>query len=107
MEKLWFMPGWLTRWTDTPGNEDSRTAVPFVFLGLFAGFLARDHHRFLYRLVISWFILVGVVTIAEAGQLVLPHRVFRWADIAWGAAGALLGLLIASVFIHIRKRFRA
>ncbi len=106
LEYLWFMPNWLTRWTDLPAHEDSRTGVPFVFLGLFAGLLARNTHRFLYRLVMAWLILVGVVVIAEAGQLVLPHRVFRWADIGWGAAGAFAGLLVAGVFIGISNRYK-
>lgn len=101
------MPDWLTRWTDAENNEDLRTAVPFVFLGLFTGFWPSKQPRSLTGWLIAWELLVGVVIIAEAGQLLLPNRSFSWSDVGWGAVGAFVGLIISGVFITIRSRLKA
>ncbi|GAB3893435.1 VanZ family protein [Spirosoma agri] len=107
LNDVWFIPGWLARWTDTPANEDIRTAVPFVFLGLCTGVLLPTPGRSYYRWFIAWLLLVGVVALAEAGQLLLPRRAFRLADIAWGAVGALVGMLAAFALISLKNRFKA
>jgi hypothetical protein len=104
---LWFIPDWLARWTDAHANEDLRTGVPFVFLGLCAGFWPSKKPRSLTGWLAAWELLVGVVIIAEAGQLLLPNRSFSWSDVGWGAAGAFVGLTVAVILIGIRRRLRA
>ncbi len=89
---LWFMPAWLTRWTDDHANGNLRTAVPFVFMGFTGGILPTSHPRPIYRWFMIWLILVAVVVIAEAGQLLIPTRFFSFEDIGWGAVGAFAGL---------------
>jgi len=95
---VWFMPKWLSAWTDERQNDTLRTAVPFVALGwLVGGWLwvqRRPRHQWLW----AWVVLVALVVIAEVGQLFQAERSFDLADIAWGAAGALLGLgMVAAV----------
>lgn len=98
---VWFIPNWLANWTDSHENEDLRTAVPFVFLGLLTGFLP-GHSRPVYWWALGWVALVGVVIVAEAGQLLIATRYFSWADIGWGALGALAGLMMAAAFWSIK-----
>lgn len=97
-----FVPGWVARWADQEVNEDLRTGVPFVFLGLLAGLLFAQRPDDFFRWFISWLILTGVVVIAEVGQLWLPKRTFSWIDIGWGAAGALVGLIVAALLQKIK-----
>lgn len=94
---LWFMPAWLTRWTDNHANGNIRTAVPFVFMGFAGGILPTSHPRPFYRWFIIWLILVGVVVVAEAGQLLIPTRFFSFEDIGWGAVGAFVGLFFGVI----------
>ncbi|UFH54592.1 VanZ family protein [Spirosoma sp. KNUC1025] len=100
---VWFMPDWLASWTDKKANENIRTGVPFIFLGMFAGLLPTRTQRLMARWAIVWLILVGVVILAELGQLLLPDRVFSWEDIGWGALGSIIGLAVSAVI----KKFRA
>ncbi|GAB4025436.1 VanZ family protein [Spirosoma koreense] len=98
LKDVWFIPNWLGRWTDTKANEDIRTGVPFVILGLCAGFIPLfKFRRGPARWLSLWLLLVGVVTLAEIGQLFLPHRGFSWTDIGWGALGASVGLAMAGL----------
>jgi hypothetical protein len=104
---LWFIPKWLAKWTDKRANGNIRTAIPFVFLGLIGGLLpARSSSQFVGWLI-TWLILIGVVILAEVGQLLLPKRFFSWADIGWGALGAFAGLVVAVVVVSLRKLDKA
>jgi hypothetical protein len=92
MEEVGFIPDWVSAWADERRNDTLRTAVPFVALGwLVGGWLwvqGRPWRQWLW----AWAALVLLVSVAEIGQLFMPERSFDLADIAWGAAGALLGL---------------
>lgn len=97
-----FIPNWIVQWTNEQANEDLRTAVPFVGIGLLAGsLLSRQSDNLLHWLAI-WLLLIGVVTIAEVGQLWLPKRHFSWVDIEWGATGSLAGLVAAGLLQKIK-----
>lgn len=102
---VWFIPNWLSRWTDTKANEDFRTAVPFVALGWMAGLLPSKSFRSIYRWLVIWLILIGVVAIAEVGQLLIPSRHFSWFDIGWGALGAFVGIAISAMFLTFKRSF--
>lgn len=104
---VWFVPGWLARWSDMHEHGDLRTAVPFLFLGLCTGYVVSGHQRLRYRWFMSWLLLVAIVTLAEIGQLLLPDRNFRWADISWGSAGALIGILFVMGIIGLKTRAKA
>ena len=104
LDHLWFMPRWIGRWTNKKANGDLRTAVPFVFLGLFAGVLPTRNPFSLLRWLLLWGGLVVVVILAEAGQLFVPKRFFSWTDIGWGAVGAFSGLVTAFFIVYFRKR---
>jgi hypothetical protein len=89
---VWFMPKWLSAWTDERQNDTLRTAVPFVALGWLAGGWLWAQRRPWRQWAWAWVGLVGLVSVAEIGQLFQAERSFDLADIAWGAIGALLGL---------------
>lgn len=89
---VWFMPKWLSAWTDERQNDTLRTAVPFVALGWLAGGWLWVQRRPWQQWLGTWAALVALVIVAEVGQLFQVERSFDLADIAWGAAGALLGL---------------
>jgi VanZ family protein len=55
----------------------------------------------------SWLGFIAVVSIAEFGQLFLPHRVFDWRDIVWGTIGAIIGLVTAFVICIFVKILQA
>lgn len=106
MKFVWFLPDWIASWADVRQNGDLRTAVPFVFLGFFTGFL-------LIRLSSPWywwlFACLGlslVAVIAEVGQLALPNRYFSWDDIEWGTAGAVIGLTGALIVEYINRQLK-
>jgi len=92
MEDVWFIPSWVSSWADERRNDTLRTAVPFVALGWLAGGWLWGQRRPWRQWLWVWAMLVGLVLVAEAGQVFMPERSFDLADIGWGAAGALLGL---------------
>ncbi|GAB3893691.1 hypothetical protein GCM10028803_08060 [Larkinella knui] len=98
MELVWFLPDWVARWADVKENENIRTAVPFVFLGVLMGVLLVRVRKPWPWWFVSLLGLTAVALIAEVGQLTLSHRYFSWSDVLWGTAGSALGLLIASGF---------
>lgn len=106
MSLVWFLPKWVAHWADIKQNEDLRTAVPFVFLGFLVGtWLAR------FQRPLAWWMWSGVgltfvAFIAEAGQLILPQRHFSLADILWGGAGSVGGLMVALVTMYINRQMR-
>jgi len=93
-----FLPASLRAWTNRQENENIRTAVPFVFLGLVFS-LHEFRRAFSFpRYTIALLLLALVVTLAEAGQAFIPHRSPDPGDIAWGIAGSLLGMIIPLPF---------
>lgn len=105
LRKIGFIPNWLSSWTDKRANENLRTGVPFVFLGLMTGLLSKKQLLSLRHWIVSWLFLIGVVILAEAGQLFLPHRYFSWGDIIWGTIGSLIGLVGASFLVLLRRGY--
>ncbi|GAB4035405.1 VanZ family protein [Spirosoma gilvum] len=102
-KNLWFMPEWLTRWTDKHENGNLRTAVPFFFMGFAGGVIPSSHPRPFYRWAIIWLILVVIVALAEAGQLLIPSRFPSWEDIGWGSLGAFAGM-VAGILVYFILR---
>ena len=90
----WFIPDWLATWADSGNNATIRTGVPFIFLGIVTGAWLSLKNYAWYIWLAAWFGLMVVVIFAEVGQLFLPHRSFDWWDVAWGVAGAIVGLII-------------
>ncbi|OWP61960.1 hypothetical protein CDA63_16720 [Hymenobacter amundsenii] len=89
------LPAWLAAWSDQAANENIRTAVPFLGLGLLTGGWLLDRGRWSWRGGLgAWAVLTALAGVAEAGQLLLPHRSCDPADVLWGAGGALAGLLL-------------
>ena len=91
------LPGWLARWTDAQENQNIRTAVPFLLLGLLSGvWLLISKQRWKSWLSI-WLLLVAMVSVAEVGQLLIPLRHFDWGDIMWGGTGAGTGMSLPGI----------
>lgn len=104
MVRIHWMPSWIARWADE--YPRLRTGVPFVLLGALAGGgLVARRARFIHWIGV-WMLLCLWVVIAETGQLLLPHRVFDLADIAWGGAGGIAGLALAAGIAGIVKTVR-
>ncbi|WP_460670832.1 VanZ family protein [Larkinella ripae] len=95
MDKVWFVPHWLARWTDRRANGDLRTAIPFLFLGGTTGLWLSSTNARPGRWLLAFIGLTAIAILAEAGQLLLPRRYFNWRDILWGGAGAFAGLTFA------------
>lgn len=104
---IWFIPKWVSDWTDVHANGNIRTAVPFVFMGLFAGFLPTSSPRSLYQWLSLWLILIGIAALAETGQLLIPSRYFSFEDIGWGSVGALVGLVSAFTLVTTLTKIRS
>lgn len=91
MGEIAWIPRWISEWADDD-RENTRTAVPFVLLGLI-------HSLWPHRRVGAWRGwllafggLLALIGLAELGQFGIPLRTPCWADIGWGAAGAASGL---------------
>lgn len=84
-----------------------RTAIPFVFLGGISAIWLIITNRTWPIWIAAWISLIAIVTIAEAGQLLLPLRHFDWGDIGWGAAGAAAGLLVCFLFYALIRLIKA
>ncbi len=87
-----YLPTWLVIWTDT--NGIIRTSVPFFLLG-FIGSLLRNNEFSSKKLFL---ILMGVLLLAELGQLFLPNRKFDVLDIVAGMLATIVGQLAGLVF---------
>ena len=90
---LWFMPSWLSEWSDE--YIDFRTAVPFFALGVGLELYIKDK-GLKSRLMVLFFLFV-LVCLAEAGQYLLPLRNPSLKDIFWGFAGSLSGMALGAV----------
>lgn len=103
LAQLGFMPTWLTSWADTSQNENLRTAVPLLLLGLLIGFWLAYYKIVWFGWLIAWVCLIGIVLMAELGQILLPLRHFDWGDVGWGAIGALVGMGMVRGVVGLRK----
>lgn len=100
-----FLPDWLASWGDMDEFVNMRTAVPLVLLGYCVGLLPIvGPSQNIKRWLTTWLLLSGLVAFAEAGQLLLPNRLFSWADIGWGSVGALFGLSLAAITKDLRSK---
>lgn len=101
------MPGLVAKWVDSHAHENLRTAVPFLLLGLVDGLrmLGRDAGRRAW--IRSWLCLVLLALVAEAGQLPLPKRRFDLMDVLYGAAGGMLGLMLAALAATLVRLLRS
>jgi hypothetical protein len=89
-------PSRLGQWVDADANVNTRTAVPFVGLGLLAGAwlaITRHHWRW-WGFTGAGFL--GIVALAELGQSFLPNRHPDWGDVVWGGVGAFVGMLLGA-----------
>ncbi|WP_234734487.1 VanZ family protein [Tellurirhabdus bombi] len=98
MGHLWFLPKWLANWADAEDNLDLRTGVPFVVLGLLVGLWLEASRVTRYGWGIACISLMGLVILAEVGQLAIAGRNFSWMDVMWGCLGAIVGLTLSLVF---------
>ncbi|MCB4799010.1 VanZ family protein [Neotamlana laminarinivorans] len=102
-----FVPKRIAVWADKHENDNIRTAVPLVCLGGLAGlYLITYRKRNAKSWLIIWGGLVGLVAIAELGQLALPLRSADWKDVFWGAVGAALGLIMIEVLRRMRIAYK-
>ena len=100
------MPGLFAAWVDAAANENLRTAVPFLLLGILAGGgLWLKQYQF-QKWAFQWMLMVVIAGVAEGGQLMIPARTCDLGDIGWAAAGAALGLAIVGAAGHLRRRPR-
>lgn len=100
------MPGFLSRWVDAEANENIRTAVPFVLLGLTSGVGLWFRGAPSRLWVISGLLMVMIACVAELGQLFIPARTCDAGDIGWAAVGAGLGIGTILATCHICRLTR-
>lgn len=100
MTKLSWIPGWVAHLADREPNI--RTAVPFIPLAflLFHGLVVRRAYHPLVGSVVTCTLLLFL---AELGQDFLPHRTADVKDLMWGAAGIVLGIVLAQLRKYIRN----
>ena len=96
MEKTGIFPGWLSDWADAPENQDLRTAVPFLIIGILLPMGFRN-----IRMWLGIVLAVISLVLAEAGQLFLVKRHFSLPDISYGLAGLLIGTLTSLSLKHL------
>lgn len=79
-----WLPEWITDWTDKNQNQNSRTAIPFIFISIITG-IKLIYTKATYLVwVIYGGCFIALVFLAEVGQLFIPLRAFDWGDIFWG-----------------------
>lgn len=86
--------GWISQWVNANGN--SRTAVPFIFLGGLGELSLINQKNKPRRRAWLMLYVIGVVTVAEVGQLWLPRRNFDLWDIVYGGLGAIVGMFLVN-----------
>ena len=101
-----FFPAAIGQWVDADAHVNNRTAIPFLPLGLLSGVWLVLTKQPLQQWVGLCLGFMGIVLVAEMGQLDLPNRHFDWGDIAWGTAGALGGMALGAVFASLIALFR-
>lgn len=85
-------PTGLKKWIND--NMNLRTAVPFIFLGIFAAIIISSLPQRMIACFWALLLLLAVVILAETGQLLLPKRHFDWGDIGYGLLGSITGMLV-------------
>lgn len=99
-----WLPEPLTRWADEQENDQIRTAVPFIGLGLILGIFLMFHKT---TEIIHWLwalmALSFVVALAELGQFFIPTRDLDIMDILWGILGAAFGLFFPLMLWKIKQ----
>ena len=93
-------------WVDADAHVNNRTAIPFLAMGLFSGVWLVFTKQPLQQWIGVCLGFMGIVLVAEMGQLHLPNRHFDWGDIAWGTAGGLGGMVVGAVFASLLALFR-
>ena len=92
-----WVPGWLAGWADSGRvMATMRTGIPLAVAG-FLFSLAWRVSGWKHWIVGGIGLALGLVLAAEAGQWFLPARTAHWADVLWGAVGAVGGALVAGV----------
>lgn len=89
-----FLPASLRDWTNEQPNENIRTAVPFLLMGICFSLLELGRPFGLHRYLFALLLFFLLVSLAELGQFFIPHRSPDPMDVAWGVAGSLLGMII-------------
>ncbi|TKD65542.1 VanZ family protein [Flavobacterium sp. ASW18X] len=99
-----WLPEPLIRWADEEENNQIRTAVPFIFLGLvFGAFLLSSKATLLIHWLWAWMALAFVVALAEFGQFFIPTRDLDIMDMLWGIMGAAFGLFFPLMLWKIKQ----
>ncbi len=100
MGRVGFLPAPISEWADR--HDVIRTGVAMVPVGLLTGIFVGVNRGRRCVLIFGVVGVVGLVFIAELGQLLLPQRVFDWRDFGAGSVGGLCG--IAAGFGSFRSR---
>lgn len=101
-----FFPKAVGQWVDADANMNLRTAIPFLAMGVLAGCWLVATRQPWQRWVGFVLGFMGIVFVAEVGQLQIPNRHFDWGDIAWGSIGALAGITLGTVGTWFLIRLR-
>lgn len=96
----------IAKWADKYENGNLRTAVPLAFLGCLSGLYIIANKLKTGYWFFALIILIGLVFIAELGQLFRPIRTFDWKDIYWGTIGAGIGLIIMYILKRIINKIK-
>ncbi|MFN3382488.1 MAG: VanZ family protein [Runella zeae] len=96
------VPASIRYWINANGNV--RTAVPLGMLGFGVEWVLQSKNKGWRWRGWTWLGLVGIVAVAELGQMLLPSRHPDWSDIFYGALGAALGIVGAKAVALISKR---
>lgn len=84
------VPVGIRHWINANGRV--RTAVPLAVLGFGVEWVLYLKNKNWRWRGWAWLVLVGIVAVAELGQMLLPSRYPDWWDIFYGAVGAAVGI---------------
>ncbi len=103
LSELGWMPEGFARWADAAAQSHTRTAIPFLGLGVLGGILGAwmGDRRFAWMLFAG---LMGLSLLLELGQLLLPGRHATVDDVLWGWLGLCGGWLLVLFAIWGRDR---
>ncbi len=85
------VPASIRYWINANGRV--RTAVPLAVLGFGVEWILYSKNKGWRWRGWAWLGLVGIVGVAELGQMLLPSRYPDWGDIFYGALGAAVGIV--------------
>ena len=92
---------WFSDWINNYGNL--RTAIPYFVFAIVFEFLYR-WNSIKNRIILNLVSLI-IVSVSEAGQLLLPKRHSDFMDIVFGLSGTALGLLIGILAKSLLRQF--